>query len=151
MILYNCRTKKLPTTPNFDYNQTNQLKMFKYNFELMNNPKLRKHSQQRITEDVYYTYNALVTFNNSLAKKDNLAFEGIKYYIDSHIEIKQSDDNKCKTYYEKMEVWYKRYMSNPTPEQYKIICDEIQQLMKFLTKQEIIKESGCNLKRNYID
>lgn len=149
MILYNCRTKKLPTTPSFDYNESNQYKMFRYNLELMNNYRLRKHTQQRLTEDVYYTYTTLVTFNNYLAKNDNSSFDILSDFILSHPEINQSDDNKCKTYYEKMELWHKRYTSNPTPEQYKIICDEVQHLMKFLVKQEIIKESGCNLKRNY--
>lgn len=150
MILYNCRTKKLPTTTNFEYNQTNQMKMFRYDEKLMNNAK-NIEEQKRNTEDVYYTYNALVDFNNLLEKGNDSAFDIIDEYLSKHKEISQSKDRKCQMYYEKMKLWHKRYMSNPTPEQYKIICDEIQQLMKFLTKQEIIKESGCNLKRNYID
>ena len=148
VILYNCRTKKLPLSPDFIYNNSNALKMFRYDWNLMSNVG-NNDNQQRVTEDVYYTYTTLVAFNNSLEKGGISAFDIIGDYLSNHKEITQSKDRKCQTYYEKMELWYKRYMSNPTPEQYQIICDEVQQLMKFLTKQEIIKESGCNLKRNY--
>lgn len=148
MILYNCRTKKLPTTPDFNYNPTNQYKMFRYDFDLFQNAK-NMTSQQRITEDVYYTYTTLVKFNNLLDKGNDSAFSILDEYILSHQEIKSSDDRRCRNYYEKMELWYKRYTSNPTKERYDEICKEIQQFMKFLAKQEIVKESGCNLKQNY--
>lgn len=148
MILYSCRTNKLPTKPDFDYNITNQFKMFNYDFDMFQNQKC-KTSQQRITEDVYYTYTTLVNFNNSLDKGNASSFEILDEYLTSHTEITDSDDRRCQSYYDKMDRWYKRFTSNPSEKIYKEICDEIQSLMKYLKKNEIVKESGCNLKKNY--
>lgn len=148
MILYSCRTNKLPTKPDFDYNITNQFKMFNYDFDMFQNHRY-KTSQQRITEDVYYTYTTLVSFNNSLDKDITSSFEILDKYLTSHTEVTDSDDRRCREYYEKMGRWYKRYISNPSENVYKEICDEIQTLMKYLKKIGIVKESGCNLKKNY--
>ena len=50
-----------------------------------------------------------------------------------------------------MYYWFNSYTTSPSEERFKKICDEIQQLMKYLERQGIVKESGCNLKRNYLD
>lgn len=142
--------KKMPTTPEFNYNISNEYKMFSYDYDLMGCGKL-KTSQQRVTEDVYYTYNTLVDFNNSLDKRNDSSFEILDKYLREHEEIKQSDDRKCINYYDNMYYWFNSYTTSPSEERFKKICDEIQQLMKYLERQGIVKESGCNLKRNYLD
>lgn len=148
MIVYNCRTKKLPTTPDFIHNITNEYKMFAYNLDLMSHcGDIEK--QDLVTKDVYYTYTTLVSFNNSLDKEYKFAFDLLKNYLENHSEVKESLDRKCQSYYEKMDVWYKRYNSNPTDKVLEEIRAELQALMKYLEKQNIIKESGCNLKSNY--
>ena len=67
MILYNTRTPKVPLSTHFYINNANALKMFRYNETIMSNCEDYK-IQEQVTSDVYYTYNALVTFNNTLDK-----------------------------------------------------------------------------------
>lgn len=150
MIIYSTRTNKLPTSTEFYNNETNGLKMFKYDETLMSNCGDYK-IQEKVTCDVYYTYNALVDFNNSLDKRNDSFFEVLDKYLKEHSDIKESRDRKCINYYDKMYYWYNSYTTSPLEEKYKKICSEIQQLMKYLERQGIVKESGCNLKRNYID
>lgn len=150
MIIYSCRTKKIPTTPDFIHNISNEYKMFLYNSDLMSNCGCIE-KQDLVTKDVYYTYTTLVSFNNSLDKGDDSAFDLLKDYLENHPEIKESLDRKCITYYDKMSLWYRRYTSYPTPELFKSICKEVQELMRYLKKQELVSESSCNLKRNYYD
>ena len=77
MIIYSCRTKKIPTTPDFIHNISNEYKMFAYNSDLMSNCGCIE-KQDLVTKDVYYTYTTLVNFNNSLAKVNDSAFDLLK-------------------------------------------------------------------------
>ncbi len=147
MIIYSCRTNKIPTSPDFIHNVSNEYKMFGYNEDLMSSCSSIE-IQDLVTKDVYYTYQTLVNFNNSLDKGDS-AFDILNDYLSAHAEIKDSKDRKCQIYYDKMDLWYRRYITNPSEKLYKSICDEVQKLMQYLEKQELVKESSCNLKRNY--
>ena len=148
MILYNTRTQKLPLSTDFYTNNTNALKMFRYNETLMNNCGDYR-IQEQITSDVYYTYNALVTFNNTLDKNAINAFNSLDKFIQEHEEIKESKDSRCKNYYDKTTYWNNRYKTDSSDTTIQAIQSDVQDLMRFLAKQEIVKESGCNLKRNY--
>lgn len=148
MILYNTRTQKLPLSTDFYTNNANALKMFKYNETLMSNCGDYR-IQEQITSDVYYTYNALVTFNNTLDKNVKNAFISLDKFIQEHEEIKKSKDSRCKNYYDKMTYWNNRYKTDSSDTTIQAIQSDVQDLMRFLAKQEIVKESGCNLKRNY--
>ena len=148
MILYNTRTQKLPLSTHFYTNNANALKMFKYNETLMSNCGDYR-IQEQITSDVYYIYNALVTFNNTLDKDVKNAFASLDKFIQEHEEIKESKDSRCKNYYDKMTYWNNRYKTDLSDTTIQAIQSDVQDLMRFLAKQEIVKESGCNLKRNY--
>lgn len=148
MILYNTRTQKLPLSTDFYTNNANALKMFKYNETLMSNCGDYR-IQEQITSDVYYTYNALVTFNNTLDKDVKNAFTSLDKFIQEHEEIKESKDSRCRNYYDKMNYWNNRYKTDSSDTTIQAIQSDVQDLMRFLAKQEIVKESGCNLKRNY--
>jgi len=148
MILYNTRTQKLPLSTDFYTNNANALKMFKYNETLMSNCGDYR-IQEQITLDVYYIYNALVTFNNTLDKDVKNAFTSLDKFLQEHEEIKESKDSRCKNYYEKMIYWNNRYKTDSSDTTIQAIQSDVQDLMRFLAKQEIVKESGCNLKRNY--
>lgn len=150
MILYNTRTQKLPLSTDFYTNNANALKMFRYNETLMSNCGDYR-IQEQVTSDVYYTYNALVTFNNTLDKNVKNAFTSLDKFLQEHEEIKESKDSKCKNYYDKMLYWSNRYKADSSDTIIQAIQSDVQDLMRFLAKQEIVKESGCNLKRNYID
>ena len=82
MIIYSTRTNKLPTSTEFYNNKTNGLKMFRYDETLMSNCGDYR-IQEKVTCDVYYTYNALVDFNNSLDKRNDSSFE----VLDNLIEV----------------------------------------------------------------
>lgn len=148
MILYNTRTQKLPLSIDFYTNNINALKMFRYNATLMSNCGDYR-IQEQVTSDVYYTYNTLVTFNNNLDKDVINAFKTLDNFLQEHEEIKESKDSRCKNYYVKMFYWNNRYKNDSSDTIVQTIQSEVQDLMRFLAKQEIIKESGCNLKRNY--
>lgn len=148
MILYNTRTQKLPLSTDFYTNNTNALKMFKYNETLMSNCGDYR-IQEQITSDVYYTYNALVTFNNTLDKNVINAFTSLDKFIQGHEEIKESKDSRCNSYYDKMVYWNNKYKIDLSDNTIQAIKSDIQDLMRFLSKQDIVKESRCNLKRNY--
>lgn len=148
MILYNTRTQKLPLSTDFYTNNANALKMFRYNETLMSNCGDYK-IQEQVTSDVYYTYNALVTFNNTLDKNVLNAFTSLDKFLEEHVEVKDSKDNRCKSYYEKMTYWNNKYKMDSSDNTIQAIQSDIQDLMSFLAKQGIVKESGCNLKRNY--
>lgn len=148
MILYNARTQKLPLSTDFYTNNANALKMFRYNETLMSNCGDYR-IQEQVTSDVYYTYNALVTFNNSLDKNVTNAFTSLYKFIQEHEEIKESKDSRCKSYYEKMVYWNNKYKIDSSDNTIQAIKSDIQDLMRFLAKQDIVKESRCNLKRNY--
>lgn len=148
MILYNTRTEKLPLSTEFYNNKANALKMFRYNETLMNNCGDYK-IQEQITSDVFYTYNALVTFNNTLDSDVTNAFNSLDKFLLEHEKIKDSKDNRCKNYYDKMTYWNNKYKTDLSDNTIQAIKSNIQDLMRFLAKQEIIKESGCNIKRNY--
>lgn len=148
MILYNTRTQKLPLSTDFYTNNTNALKMFRYNETLMNNCGDYR-IQEQVTSDVYYTYNVLVTFNNTLDKDVKNAFNSLNKFLQKHEEIKESKDSKCKKYYDRMIYWNNKYKKDSSDTTIKAIESDIQDLMRFLAKQEIVKKSGCNLKRNY--
>ena len=51
MIIYSCRTKKIPTTPDFIHNISNEYKMFAYNSDLMSNCGCIE-KQDLVTKDV---------------------------------------------------------------------------------------------------
>ena len=148
MILYNTRTQKLPLSTDFYNNNANALKMFRYNETLMSNCGDYR-IQEQVTSDVYYTYNALVTFNNTLDKNVINAFTSLDKFIQEHEEIKESKDSRCKSYYDKMVYWNNKYKIDSSDNTIQAIKSDIQDLMRFLAKQDIVKESGCNLKRNY--
>lgn len=148
MILYNTRTQKLPLSTDFYTNNANALKMFRYNENLMSNCGDYR-IQEQVTSDVYYTYNALVTFNNTLDKDVKNAFTSLDKFIQEHEEIKESKDSRCKSYYDKMTYWNNRYKTDSSDTTIQAIQSDVQDLMRFLAKQEIVKESGCNLKRNH--
>lgn len=148
MILYNTRTQKLPLSTDIYTNNANALKMFRYNETLMSNCGDYR-IQEQITSDVYYTYNALVTFNNTLDKDVKNAFTSLDKFLQEHEEIKESKDSRCKNYYDKMFYWNNRYKTDSSDTIIQAIQSDVQDLMRFLAKQEIVKESGCNLKRNY--
>ena len=148
MILYNTRTQKLPLSTDFYTNNANALKMFKYNETLMSNCGDYR-IQEQITSDVYYTYNALVTFNNTLDKNVINAFTLLDKFIQEHEEIKESKDSRCKSYYDKMIYWNNKYKTESSETTIQAIQSDVQDLMRFLAKQKIVKESGCNLKKNY--
>ncbi len=148
MILYNTRTQKLPLSIDFYTNNANALKMFRYNETLMSNCGDYR-IQEQVTSDVYYTYNALVTFNNTLDKNVINAFTSLDKFIQEHEEIKESKDSRCKSYYDKMIYWNNKYKTESSDTTIQAIQSDVQDLMRFLAKQKIVKESGCNLKRNY--
>ena len=148
MILYNTRTQKLPLSTDFHTNNANALKMFRYNETLMSNCGDYR-IQEQVTSDVYYTYNALVTFNNTLDKNVINAFTSLDKFIQEHEEIKESKDSRCKSYYDKMIYWNNKYKTESSDTTIQAIQSDVQDLMRFLAKQKIVKESGCNLKRNY--
>lgn len=148
MILYNTRTQKLPLSTMFINNGSNIRKMFRYNETLMNNCGDYR-IQEQVTSDVYYTYNALVTFNNTLDKDVKNAFTSLDKFLQEHEEIKESKDSRCKNYYDKMIYWNNKYKKDSSDTTIKEIKSDVQDLMRFLAKQEIVKKSGCNLKRNY--
>ena len=148
MILYNTRTQKLPLSTMFINNESNIRKMFKYNETLMNNCGDYR-IQEQVTSDVYFTYNALVTFNNTLDKDVTNAFNKLDKFLQEHEEIKNSKDTRCKTYYDKMLYWNNKYNIDSSDTSIQAIISDIQDLMRFLAKLEIVKESGCNLKSNY--
>ncbi len=87
MIIYTCRTKKILTTPDFIYDISNEYKMFAYNSDLMSNCGCIE-KQDLVTKDVYYTYNTLVSFNNSLDNGNNNAFDLLKDYLENHPVLK---------------------------------------------------------------
>ena len=101
MILYNTRIQKLPLSIDFYNNNANGMKMFRYNETLMSNCGSYK-VQEQVTSDVYYTYNTLVTFNNTLDKDVKNAFTSLDKFLQEHKEVKESKDSRCKNYYEKM-------------------------------------------------
>ena len=148
MILYNTRTQKLPLSTMFINNESNIRKMFNYNETLMNNCGDYR-IQEQVTSDVYFTYNALVTFNNTLDKDVTNAFNKLDKFLQEHEEIKNSKDTRCKTYYDKMLYWNNKYNIDSSDTSIQAIISDIQDLMRFLAKLEIVKESGCNLKSNY--
>ncbi len=148
MILYNTRTQKLPLSTDFYTNNANALKMFRYNETLMSNCRDYR-IQEQITSDVYYTYNALVTFNNTLDKDVKNAFSSLDKFLQEHEEIKESKDSRCKNYYDKMFYWNNKYKIDSSDNTIQAIQSDVQDLMRFLAKQDIVKESGCNIKRNY--
>lgn len=148
MILYNTRTQKLPLSTDFYTNNANALKMFRYNETLMSNCRDYR-IQEQITSDVYYTYNALVTFNNTLDKNVKNAFSSLDKFLQEHEEIKESKDSRCKNYYDKMFYWNNKYKIDSSDNTIQAIQSDVQDLMRFLAKQDIVKESGCNIKRNY--
>lgn len=148
MILYNTRTQKLPLSIDFYTNNANALKMFRYNETLMSNCGDYR-IQEQVTSDVYYTYNALVTFNNTLDKNVINAFTLLDKFIQEHEEIKESKDSRCKSYYDKMIYWNNKYKTESSETTIQAIQSDVQDLMRFLAKQKIVKESGCNLKKNY--
>ena len=57
--------------------------MFRYDETLMSNCGDYR-IQEKVTCDVYYTYNALVDFNNSLDKGNDSSFEVLDKYIKEH-------------------------------------------------------------------
>lgn len=148
MILYNTRTQKLSLSTDFYTNNANALKMFRYNETLMSNCRDYR-IQEQITSDVYYTYNALVTFNNTLDKDVKNAFSLLDKFLQEHEEIKESKDSRCKNYYDKMFYWNNKYKIDSSDNTIQAIQSDVQDLMRFLAKQDIVKESGCNIKRNY--
>lgn len=148
MILYNTRTKKLPLSTMFINNESNMLKMFNYNESLMSSCG-NYTIQEQITSDVYHTYNSLVSFNNTLDKDVINAFTSLDKFLQEHEEIKQSKDNRCKSYYDKMFYWNNKYKLDSSDTSIQAIKSDVQDLMRFLAKLEIVKESGCNLKKNY--
>lgn len=83
MILYNTRTQKLPLSIDYYTNNANVLKMFRYNETLMNNCGDYR-IQEQVTSDVFYTYNALVTFNNTLDNDVKNAFTSLNKFLQEH-------------------------------------------------------------------
>lgn len=148
MIIYTTRTKRLPTSTQFYNNDSNIRKMFQYDENLMNHCGDYR-VQEQVTSDVFNLYNALINFNNSLDKRTNESFKNIDRFIEEHEEIKTSRDYKCRNYYEKIVYWNNKYKLDSSEKSLNEIKSDIQDIMKYLAKQEIIKESGCNLKENY--
>lgn len=92
MILYNTRKQKLPLSIDFYTKNANALKMFRYNETLMSNCGDYK-IQEQVTSDDYYTYNALVTFNNTLDKNVINAFISLDKFLQGHEVIESTCDH----------------------------------------------------------
>ncbi len=144
--MYHCRTERMPTSRGHG-NWRNYRKAFNYDRDLF-----IRHPNESIDElicQIAYTYNTLVLFNNNLFINRNYAFSLIHDFLSTHSDIKKCPDSKCRDLYKKFDYWDNLYQSNPTEETYQRICNEIQQILSFLCKKGFVKESGCNLKKNY--
>lgn len=148
MIIYTTRTKRLPTSTQFYNNERNIRKMFQYDENLMSHCEDYK-IQEQVTSDVLYTYNALVDFNNSIDKRTSESFESLNRFVQEHENVKNSRDYKCRNYYDKFIHWIGKYKKDSSSKSIDEIKEDIKGIMKYLAKQEIVKESGCNIKQNY--
>lgn len=148
MIIYSVRTKKLPLSSDFIQNNSNALKLFNYDSSLMSNLG-NIIIQERVASDVYYTYHTLVNFNNLLDVSISSAFKELNDYINNHSVIKESRDYRCRNLYDEMSYWNKKYKLDSSDKSVNEIISKIQNLLRGLEKQGIVKKSSCNLKRNY--
>ena len=73
----------------------------------------------------------------------------LKQNLTDNDDVVDSVDRKCRKIYSNLNIWYKRFVSNPK------CLDEINwqvvKSMKFYEKQEIFSITSTNLKRNYYD
>ena len=83
MIIYSIRTKKLPLSDDFIHNNSNIIKMFNYDYNLMSSLG-NIILQERVNKDVYYTYYTLVQFNNLLDVNVISAFNELNEYLENH-------------------------------------------------------------------
>lgn len=148
MIIYSARTKKLPLSSDFIQNNSNALKLFNYDSSLMSNLG-NILIQERVASDVYYTYHTLVSFNNLLDVSISSAFKELNDYINNHSEIKESRDYRSRNLYDEMFYWNKKYKLDSSDKSVNEIISKVQNLLRGLEKQGIVKKSSCNLKRNY--
>lgn len=148
MIIYSARTKKLPLSSDFIQNNSNALKMFNYDSSLMSNLG-NIIIQERVASDVYFTYHTLVSFNNLLDVNIQNAFKELDDYVSNHSEIKESRDYRCRNLYDEMFYWNNKYKLDSSDKSVNEIIVKVQNLLKGLEKQGIVKKSSCNLKRNY--
>lgn len=146
MIVYSAKTKKIPISKDIQYSSSNFFKMMEYDKNLFFDDNTDKY---KMTSDVYYTYHSLVNFNNLLDVNVENAFSELNDFIISHDEIKTSQDFRCRNLFDEMTYWNNKYKTNPSKESVNQIIDKIQELLKRLAKQGLVKESSCNLKRNY--
>lgn len=151
LIIYSAKTNKVPLNNELWNGVVNFKKIKNYNINLLEiNENYTTIKDWSVIDDIHNTYNILVEFNNKLEKGNSLqTFIYLKENLDKHQEIKNSIDYKCRSYYDKMTFWYNLYMSNQTEKIYLRICDEVQDTLKYLAKQGIVKISGCNLKKNF--
>ncbi len=148
MIIYSIRTKKLPLSDDFIHNNSNVIKMFNYDYNLMSSLG-NIILQERVNKDVYYTYYTLVQFNNLLDVNVISAFNELNEYLENHNEIKESRDYRCRNLYDEMFYWNNKYKLDSSDESVNDIIKKVQKLLSDLDKQGIIKKSSCNLKKNY--
>ena len=112
--------------------------MFRYNETLMSNCEDYK-IQEQVTSDVYYTYNALVAFNNTLDKNVINAFTSLDKFIQEHEDIKESKDSRCKSYYDKMIYWNNKYKTESSDATIKLSESTINLIKEYKKWQEAYK------------
>lgn len=148
MIIYSTKTNKLPVSDDILYSSSNFFKLYCYDKNLLCCGKGFEY-QKRFAKDVFNTYYSLVNFNNLLDVNVHNAFLELNIFIEDNPEIKNSVDFRCRSLYDEMEYWNNKYKLDSSSESVKQICDKVQKLLEQLEKQEIVKKSSCNLKKNY--
>ena len=147
MIIYTAKTDKVPTKSAI-IDSSLWGKAFNNNYTLMSSG-IGFDKQRQVVSDMHYTYYGLVSFNNKLDSDSKESFEYLNTFLNDYRMIKDSLDNRCKSYYEKMTYWYNKYSEDKSDKTVNEIKIDIQNLMKYLERLGIVKESGCNLKKNY--
>ena len=110
---------------------------------------------QDLVRQIYNSFSTLCKFNNSLTHTYEINDEYInsinfvKTYLIENEDTEYSVDNKCRTVYDHLKVWYKRLVNNPNS--LDDIKWEVARTMKYFEKQEIFRVASINLKRNYYD
>lgn len=150
MLIYGYRGKKCLVSQD-SFNETNLWALYRYNNGHLN----YNDTNSTMVRHVYCSYSTLCKFNNLLTNTyevdenyiQNIDF--VKDYLDDNQDIENSPDNKCRSIYNHLRVWYNRLSNNPD------CLDEIKwqvaKTMKHYEKQEIYRVASINLKRNYYD
>lgn len=152
MLIYGYKGKKCPKSTDCYYCEKNIWALIYYNIDLFNDSKVNTEIWLR---HVYYSYNTLCKFNNSLVNTYEVnenyisSIEFIRNYLEQNLDIETSVDSKCRNIYDHLRIWYKRLVNNPNS--LDDIKWEVAKTMKYYEKQEIFRVASINLKRNYYD